>query len=112
MIDERLRAIATKQIEWIVEKYQIAPAAGALALLSVLMGVQEELTGGRKTNTKLEEMLERIRQSDFSQLVQQGYRLEELMSRVAPIFEEFHIFDQCQSIIEVDVALQRTPPFG
>lgn len=98
MMDERLRTIATEQIGWIAEKYQESPKVGALALLSILMGVQEELTGGRKTNIKLEAMLEKIRQSDFQILATQGYRLEELMNRIAPIFEEYHIFDQIQSI--------------
>lgn len=49
-------------------------------------------------DTRFERMLEKIRQSDFAMLCHQGYRIDELMNRVAPIFEEFHIFDQCQTI--------------
>lgn len=49
-------------------------------------------------NSHFEGMLERIKQADFATLVKQGDRVPELMNRVAPIFEEFHIFDQCQTV--------------
>lgn len=58
--DVRLMVIANEQIDWLIEKLKTSREVGRLALLSVLMGLRDEINEASAADAEVKALMARV----------------------------------------------------